>query len=182
MIFEQNDGLLFLNTRRANALRRACICREMNRKLTAIALAGITVGVIDGMAAVISSALKGVSPDRVFQYISSGILGNSSYQGGAATIALGVLLHFVVAFGAATAYIFAAAKIHTLNRSPLVFGPVYGIFVYFFMGEVVSALSNAAKLPRTLSGTIIGILIHIFCVGLPIALISAKCSVETAKS
>lgn len=160
----------------ATALRCACICREMNRKLTAIALAGTTVGVIDGIAAVTSSALRGVSLDRVFQYISSGILGNSSYQGGAATVALGVLLHFVVAFGASTAYILAATKISILNRLPFIFGPIYGIFVYFFMGEVVSELSNVAKLSRTLSGTMTGILIHIFCVGLPIALISSKLS------
>lgn len=154
------------------------ICRGMSNYLRAIALAGMTVGIIDGTAAVVNSAIRGVTPDRVFQYISSGILGNSSYQGGAATIALGVLLHFVVAFGAATAYVLAASKISILNRLPLIFGPIYGVFVYFFMGEVVSALSNTAKLPRTLSGTVIGILIHIFCVGLPIALISSRYAVQ----
>lgn len=152
----------------------------MNSYLRTIALAGVTVGVVDGTAAVVNSAIRGVTPDRVFQYVASGILGNSSYRGGAATIALGVLLHFVVAFGASAAYILAAAKISILNRLPLIFGPIYGIFVYFFMGEVISALSNAAKLPRTVSGTLTGILIHIFCVGLPIALISSKFSGLTA--
>src|SRR5690606_37918771 len=108
---------------------------------------------------------------RVFQYISSGILGRTSFEGGAATIILGVVLHFIVAFGAATVFVLAARLLSFLNRYPLITGPIYGVCVYFFMGEVVTRLSNVNAGPRTLSGTVTGILIHIVCVGLPIALI-----------
>jgi hypothetical protein len=142
--------------------------------LRVIAVAGIAVGILDGVAAIVSAGLRGVTPDRVFQYISSGLLGRSAFEGGAATVALGVLLHFVVAFGAAAVFVAAARAFVVLNEYPWITGPIYGVLVYFFMGEVVSALSNVSRGPRTVSGTITGILIHIFFVGLPIALISSK--------
>ena len=139
-----------------------------------IALAGFAVGVLDGIAATLSAGLRGVAPDRVFQYISSGILGRSAFEGGWATVVFGVFLHFLVAYGAAAAFILAARSIAILNRSPFVIGPIYGTAVYFFMGEVVSALSNVSRGPRTFSSTITGILIHILFVGLPIAFINAR--------
>ncbi len=148
----------------------------MNSFIRSVVFAGTAVGVLDGIAAVVSAGIRGVSPDRVFQYISSGILGRSSYEGGAATIALGVLLHFVVAFGAAAVFVAAARKFAFLRTNPLIVGPLYGVAVYFFMSEVISALSNVSRQPRTLSGTMIGILIHIFFVGLPIAIIASKTS------
>ena len=140
----------------------------------AIALAGTAVGVLDGIAAVVSAGLRGVTPNRVFQYISSGILGRSAFEGGWATIVLGVFLHFLVAYGAATTFILAARSISILNRWPLIIGPIYGIAVYFFMSEVISALSNVSRGPRTVSSTLTGIFIHILFVGLPIALINAR--------
>ncbi len=148
----------------------------MSAKLKAICMAGLAVGVLDGLAAVISSALRGVSPGRVFQYIASGVLGKASYEMGAATVLLGIFLHFVVAFGASAVFVLAASRLNWLVLRPLVAGPIYGVLVYFFMGEVVSALSRTAKLPRTAAGTAVGILIHIFCVGLPIALLTSRYS------
>ncbi len=150
----------------------------MKGSIRTIALAGTAVGILDGIAAVVFAAARGVSPDLVFQYIASGILGRSAYEGGSATITLGVLLHFVVSFGAAAVFVAAAGGFAFLRRNPLVIGPLYGVAVYFFMSEVVSALSNVSRQPRTLSGTVVGILIHIFFVGLPIAIITSKTSAE----
>lgn len=146
----------------------------MKSSIRTIVLAGMAVGVLDGIAAVVAAAVRGVSPDRVFQYISSGILGRSAFEGGAATVVLGVFLHFVVAFGAAAVFVLAARSIAFLRTNPLIIGPLYGIAVYFVMSEVVSALSNVTRQPRTQSGTITGILIHIFFVGLPIAMITSR--------
>ena len=146
----------------------------MKNSLRTVGLAGTTVGVLDGIAAVVSAWIRGVPPDRVFQYISSGLLGRDSFEGGAVTIILGVVLHFIVAFGAAALFVFLARSIGFIRTNPLILGPLYGIAVYFFMSEVVVALSNVTRQPRTLSGTVTGILIHIFFVGLPIALITSR--------
>jgi hypothetical protein len=154
----------------------------MNRFLQTIVFAGLAVGVLDGIAAVLNAGIRGVSPDRVFQYISSGILGRNAFDGGVATIALGVALHFAIAFGASAVFIVGASWLTALNRYWLVSGPLYGIAVYFFMSELVTNLSSVSRGPRTMSGTLTGILIHIFCVGLPIALISARSSKRSAVS
>lgn len=148
----------------------------MNRDIRAIVLAGTAVGILDGIAAVVNAATRSIAPDRVFQYISSGIFGRNAFEGGAAMVVLGILLHFVVAFGASAVFVLAGRSLSFLNRFPLITGPLYGVAVYFFMGEFVTALSNVSRGPRSLSGTLTGILIHIFFVGLPIALISSKFS------
>lgn len=139
-----------------------------------VVYSGLVVGVLDGTAAVVNSALRGVTPDRVFQYIASGVLGRSAFEGGAVPIALGVLLHFVVALGAATAFFFASRFLPILTRRPFIFGPLYGIAVFFFMREVISPLSLVSRIPATVSVMITGILIHILFVGLPIALIQKR--------
>lgn len=83
----------------------------MKDSIRTIALAGAAVGVLDGIAAVVAAGIRGVSPDRVFQYISSGLLGRSSFEGGAGTIILGVVLHLVVAVGAAAVFVTAARSL-----------------------------------------------------------------------
>jgi hypothetical protein len=48
------------------------------RAFETILYGGMTVGILDGLAAVISAGLRsGLGPIRVFQYIASGLLGLS---------------------------------------------------------------------------------------------------------
>ena len=85
-------------------------------------------------------------------------------------VLLGLLCHFVIAFGAATVYFVASRTIPVLVQHAVVFGALYGVAVYFFMNRIVLPLSAAAKRPFSLKLMIIGVVIHIFCVGLPISL------------
>jgi uncharacterized membrane protein YagU involved in acid resistance len=57
-----------------------------------------------------------------------------------------------------------------LIERAVVSGALYGVAVYFFMNLVVVPLSAAAKRPFSLRMMIVGVIIHIFCVGLPISL------------
>jgi uncharacterized membrane protein YagU involved in acid resistance len=61
-----------------------------------------------------------------------------------------------------------------LLRYTAVSGALYGIAVYFFMQYVTVPLSAARRSPFSLKFMIIGILIHIFCVGLPIAIAARR--------
>lgn len=146
--------------------------------LRPIVYAGLTVGVLDAIAATLNSAFRGGNPIRVFQYVASGVLGPSAFEGGIATYALGLLFHFTIAFGASIVFITASRFLPFLTRTPFVIGPIYGVIVYFVMREVVSPLSLVSKLPSTVSGMIVMIIIHIVCVGLPIALITSKFAKE----
>ena len=49
------------------------------------------------------------------------------------------------------------------------FGALYGVAVYFFMQLVVIPLSAATRRPFSMELMLVGVTIHIFCVGLPIA-------------
>jgi hypothetical protein len=55
---------------------------ERPRAFEIILYGGLAVGVLDGLYTVIASSLRGGAPIRVFQYISSGLLGRASFNGG----------------------------------------------------------------------------------------------------
>jgi uncharacterized membrane protein YagU involved in acid resistance len=111
--------------------------------------------------------IHGVPPVRVFHAVASGLVGReAALAGGAATAALGVFLHFVIAFGAAGTYLGVSHFWRLLMDRPLVAGPLYGIVVYWFMQLVVIPLSAINPRPQQLSNRLIGIGIHIVCVGM----------------
>jgi hypothetical protein len=135
----------------------------------AIAMAGLACGVLDILAALVVYGSMGLKPLRLLQGIAAGVLGAKSFQGGLSTALLGLALHFVIAFGAATAYFLASRSMRVLVEQAALFGALYGIAVYFFMNRIVVPLSGATKFPFSVKMMLIGVVIHIFCVGLPIA-------------
>ncbi len=137
----------------------------------AIVLAGLVAGVLDITAAFVTWAPKGVSPVRILQGIASGLLGPSSFSGGAKTALLGLVLHFVIAFSAASVFYIASRRLPTLTQRPFLWGPLYGVAVYTVMYWVVMPLSRFHRGAFSLTNTVIAILTHIVCVGLPIALV-----------
>ena len=58
---------------------------------------------------------------------------------------LGVVLHFVIALGAATVYYLASRKLTFLVSSAVLCGLIYGALVYLFMHLIVLPLSAAPK-------------------------------------
>jgi hypothetical protein len=145
-----------------------------------IVYGGLTVGTLDAVAACINAANRGVPPDRVFQYISSALLGReTAYAGGFATILIGVLMHYCVAFGVATTFYLISSRVPTLLRHAVLVGMVYGVAVYFIMGYLIVPLTRVTQGSATLSGTLIGISIHMFCVGLPPALWAKRSARQT---
>ena len=164
------------NTLAYSAQNDSSLARRSTFK--AILYGGLTVGVLDGLAAATLSTLRGGSPTRVFQYVASGLLGRSSFQGGTKTALLGVLLHFVVAFGVATVYYLASRKLPILIQRAIVCGMVYGVLVNFAMQYLVLPLSAVTKGPFSLTGMLQGIVVHIFFVGLPAALMARRAARE----
>ena len=143
---------------------------ENPNALRAVLWAGFACGVLDITAALVVYGFFGAKPVPLLQGIASGLLGPKSFQGGLATALIGLLCHFVIAFGAATVYFLASRTIPFLNQSAVVSGALYGVAVYFFMNRIVVPLSAAAKRPFSMKLMIVGVVIHIFCVGLPISL------------
>jgi hypothetical protein len=139
--------------------------------LPAIVIAGLACGIFDITAAcIVYGSMFHVGPIRILHNVASGLLGRSAYSGGLATAAVGLLCHFVIAFGAATVFFLLARAFPFLLNQTVLSGALYGIAVYFFMNRVVVPLSNVAKTPFSFKMMVIGVIIHVFCVGLPIAL------------
>ena len=142
--------------------------------LLAILWGGLLCGVLDITAALVVYGYMGAKPLRLLQGIAGGLLGPRTYSGGTATALLGLLCHFVIAFSAAAVFVTASRLAPFLVRHAVLSGVLYGIAVYFFMNRVVVPLSAAAKFPFSLKMMVIGVVIHIFCVGLPIAMAARR--------
>lgn len=147
------------------------------RALDTILYGGLTVGILDGLYAVISANLRnGVSPVRVFQYIASGLLGRASFNGGLATAVLGILLHFLIAFTVAAVFYYASLKLPMLIRRAMIWGLIYGVAVYFVMSYIVVPLSavTPARSGFSFAAVLNGVIVHALLVGLPVALFARR--------
>ncbi|MDX2040145.1 MAG: hypothetical protein SF097_02800 [Acidobacteriota bacterium] len=139
----------------------------------AIFWGGLSAGTLDFIGACVSNASRGVTPLRIAQSVASGWLGATAFKGGYKTAAIGLTSHFLIAFGAATVYCLASRKLHWLLEHSWLSGALYGVVVFWFMQLVVLPLSAIAfKQNFSLPAVATGLLVHIFCVGLPIALIA----------
>ena len=138
--------------------------------LAVILRAGLTAGAMDITAALIVYAHWFANSVRLLQGIASALLGKAAFQGGLATAGLGLLCHFTIATGAATVFYAASRAFPALAGGAWLTGPLYGICVYFFMQLIVLPLSAIGPRPFSWHATIVGNVIHVICVGLPIAL------------
>jgi magnesium-transporting ATPase (P-type) len=136
----------------------------------------LVAGTMDISAAIISWALRDVSAERVLQGVATGVLGSEARNGGTWTAALGLLLHYVIMIGIVAVFYFASRRLSFLTRRWLLAGIAYGVAVYIVMTFIVVPLSASPggfavpPLPRLIQG----VLIHIACVGVPIAFITRR--------
>jgi len=86
------------------------------------------------------------------------------------TVPLGLGLHYLIAFGAATTYAVASRYLTVLNEHSVLCGLLFGAAVYLFMTFVVIPLS-ALNRPFSMSFFLGQLVINMACVGLPIALV-----------
>ncbi len=139
----------------------------------AIFWGGLACGVLDISQACLAWGIQNhVPPTRIFQSVASGLLGSKSFQGGMKTAALGLFLHFLIAFIWAVTYYLASRRIDFLTASPVISGLLYGEFVWVMMNCVVLPLSALHRWPPRFdpAAVITGPIGHPLLVGLPIAL------------
>src|SRR5262245_62820391 len=149
------------------------------RALEAILWGGLTAGVFDALYASTIWALRGVTPARVWQGVASGLLGReAAIQGGLPVALLGITIHFFIALTAATVYVTASRFLPLLRAHAIPCGLAFGLMVWAFMSLVVIPLSRMTRRPSTgpfFTWDLLGAwAIHMFGVGLPIALNARK--------
>ncbi len=147
----------------------------------AILWGGFWCGVLDYLSAVTAWHSRGATFISIGKSIAAGLVGRTAAaQGGWQISLLGVGLHFVIAFGAATVFYIASRSWCFLTAHPIVAGLVYGECVFLFMNMVVLPLSALHRPPLQWTSLspwpilVTGPVGHPFLVGLPIALATAK--------
>jgi hypothetical protein len=142
--------------------------------VTRLVRTGLLTGLVDGSWAIVLTLIYGRSLARLWQGIAATLFGERMFAGGAATVALGVAMHFGVAFAWSAVFLLLVARSPYVRRvldsryGPLKIGAVYGPFVWIVMSAVVIPLLTQKPLVVTgrwwiqLAG-------HMVFVGLPIA-------------
>ena len=112
--------------------------------LSRVARAGILTGVTDGLfSSVLSVAFYNSTVQRLFQGVASTLLGAGAFGGGNLTFAIGVLMHFGVAFGWSVVFLLIVKRarwICNLLNSPygvVKVASLYGPFIWMVMSLLV---------------------------------------------
>jgi len=144
------------------------------KALRAALFGGLVAGGLDITYAFIAYGVRGVTPFRILHSVASGWVGEAAYEGGAATAALGLVSHLGIACIAAALYVFAGRQWRVLVERPVICGGLFGVAVFITMNYVVVPLSAAAVGGPKGIYYPLGLLVHIFLVGVPIALFARR--------
>jgi len=143
---------------------------DRSQAFRATASAGLIARILDITSAFVIAELKGTGSIRMLQGIASGLHGPRSFEGGMATAGLGLAIHFLIAFTAASVFYAASRKLTFLTQHAVTSGLLYGIAVYLSMYWIVVPLAfiNAR---HSVSRDVTAVIIHMLLIGLPISLI-----------
>ena len=136
---------------------------------------GLLAGLLDGMGAIINYLIKGGEhPEKIFNFIASGVFGKDGLTGGDKMVLLGVIFHLSIAFIWTMLFFLIYPKIKLLSKNRIATGFFYGLIIWVIMTRVVLPLSNAPKIPFDWAQAIIGMLILVVAIGLPISFIADR--------
>ena len=144
------------------------------KALAGLVQAGLLTGISDGLFATVSAVLFGSTVTRLWQSVSSTLLGPSAFERGIESAMIGVLMHFGVALGWSAVFLGLLAlwpRLRALLASP--HGPVkvaavYGPFIWLVMSLVIIPLL-VQRPPAITSRWWVQLIGHFPFVGLPIA-------------
>jgi hypothetical protein len=136
--------------------------------------AGLVTGVIDGLfSSVLNVFAYGSTVTRLFQGVAATLLGREALDGGTSTAAVGVLMHFGVAFGWSAVFLFLVMRWFWSRRllasryGAIKVASLYGPFIWMVMSLAVIP-SLVGRFPAINVRWWIQLLGHIPFVALPI--------------
>jgi uncharacterized membrane protein YagU involved in acid resistance len=134
---------------------------------------GLIAGTLDIGENLIYNHFRAVTPTMVFQYIASGLIGMASFQMGGTSVAMGVVIHYLIALTWTAIFYVASRRMAVLRERAVISGLLYGVLVYVVMTFVVLPLTRVPppRHPPTLANRINALLPLLFCIGLTISLL-----------
>jgi hypothetical protein len=114
--------------------------------LSRLAGAGLLTGVIDGLfSSALSAFMYGSTVRRLWQGVASVLLGAAAFDGGTRTAAIGLLMHFGIAFGWSAVFLVLALSSSWIRG---VLGAPYGIIaVALVYGPLIWIVMSLAVIP-----------------------------------
>lgn len=149
----------------------------MKSKTKTILSSGLIAGTFDIVAAITVYAiiLEKATGIKILQSIASGIFKKEAYTGGSLMALCGLALHYLIALSFAWFYFMIYPYLPILRKSVVLSAFLYGIFVWIIMNLIVLPIVFPILPEKHLDfPLLLSILILIFCIGLPIAIITNK--------
>jgi hypothetical protein len=158
--------------------RNAAYSTSGNDFIRRLVVTGLITGVIDGLfSSTLSVAFYNSTMSRLFQGVASVLLGSDAFNGGNTTTAIGVLMHFGVAFLWSGIFIVLILRWRWIRRvlatqyGAAKIASLYGPLIWTVMSlAVIPAFTH--RLPAITVRWWIQFFGHILFVGLPIVAIS----------
>ncbi len=132
-------------------------------EVRAVLLGGFSAGTADIGAACL---IYFTAPMVIMKAIAGGLIGPASFQGGAATAALGLALQWLMSCLIAAIYVVATLKWPMLRRRWIASGLAFGAVVFGVMNYGVAPLSAIGKFPAFTVALFIANLVAMLMFGL----------------
>ena len=145
---------------------------EAGNTLQAILWGGMASGVADILSAIGNQ--KG-NVLGVLQYVGSGLIGKSAFEGGWVTAVVGLGVHLGLTTIMAALFVLAARRWLVLRQRPWAAGLIYGALLFGAMFHVIVPYLSAAQnwnIPQGFWPNLRGAMGHGFFVGVPIACVA----------
>jgi hypothetical protein len=145
--------------------------RRSRAEVRAILVGGFIAGSVDIGAACL---IYFTGPVVILKAIAGGLLGHASFQGGAATAALGLALQWLMSCLIAAIYGVATLNMVAVRSRWILSGLAYGAVVFGVMNYVVVPLSAIGEFPTFTVAKFIANLLAMFLFGLIIAFFASR--------
>ncbi|MEO6547682.1 MAG: hypothetical protein ABIN94_06765 [Ferruginibacter sp.] len=143
--------------------------------VSAIIKTGLLAGTLDICCAMLQFYLKnGKNPIIVLKFVASAIFDKAAFAEGYYLAAMGLLFHYIIAFGWTILFFLIYHRMHLLAKNKIVVGLLYGIFVWLMMNLIVVPATNIQRAPFKLVPSLTGALILVVAIGLPISIMANR--------
>ena len=146
--------------------------KNKNAPIKTIIIAGLIAGTLDILAAFADYYIAtGKGPEGVLKFIASGVFGKAAFTGTTMMIWLGLLFHFIIAFGLTIFFFIIYPKIKFLQLNIVLTAIIFALVSWAITNLIIVPLSNTPAIPFKLISALKAFVILIFTIGFPLSII-----------